>query len=378
MTKFFKSFIWFLMLTKRLLHQKSFVVLLCLIPVAIIPLNLAFSQDNGIIHVVLSAEDKDRISSDIMNSLMEDRGVIRFTLCDSPEAAEDMVSDYKADAAWIFVRDFSDKADNYITQFHLGEPFVRIVQREETIPLRIAKEKLFGAMYRHFSFSVYRNFVQNELQVSESISQSEAEKYYDSMSKGNEIVRIERLDGAPEQKGITYLTAPIRGVLSLMIVLCALAVAMYFLEEKSKGKFSWLPPRKRIIPAWASCFGASCLSGGAVIVTVPFAGISASVGTELVAMVLYIFAVTGFCMALVTLLRSPGKFGALIPGIIIVMLTLSPIFFNMKILRPVRLMIPSYYYLRSVYNPKYFGYMFAYCIITHLVGFVLNRICNRE
>ena len=372
MTRIYKCLIWFYMLTKRLLHQWSFIILLCLIPCCMLLVNLALSNESGVVHVALCAEDDDKTSSEIIDSLAHGDSIIRFSVCDAPEEATLLVSEYEADAAWIFTEDFSEKVDDYAIDGFAQEPFISIIQREQSIPLKIAQEKLFGAIYKRISFSLYNDFVYNELVGDKIIPEETVESYYKSMQKGDDIIKIEHLNASAIKRDATYLTAPLRGILSLMVVLCTLAAGMYFLKEQSQGKFSWLSPRKRVIPALASCFSAACLSAAAVFVTIYCAGVSSTFGNELAAMLLFVLSVTGFCTTLLTFFRSAGKFGALIPGIIIVMLALSPIFFNIKVLRPIRLMLPTYYYLQSIYMPKYFVYTLVYCVVTYCLGFVLN------
>ncbi len=376
MTKIYKYFIWFFMLTKRLLHQWSFLVLLCLIPCSVLLTNLAMFQESGIVHVILCSEDNDEKSLEIINSLLNEDSVIRFSQSDSYNIAKNSVINHKADAAWIFTSDFSAKSEEYISSPASAEPLITIIERESSIPLRIAKEKLFGAMYHNFSYSIYKNFVYSELVSEEAVPPQTAKEYYDATPKGSSIVKIERLDSTPliDSPKIDYLTAPLRGILSLMVVLCTLTAAMFFLREQALGKFAWMSPVKRIVPAMASCFSAACLSAIAVFITIQFLGISTGILYELQSMALFVLSVTGFCMTVSTLFRSAGKFGAMIPGIMIIMLVLSPIFFNMKILRPVRLMLPTYYYLQSTYNIQYRLYEIIYCIATYVICFVLNKL----
>ncbi len=372
MTRVYKCLIWFYMLTKRLLRQWSFIILLCLIPCSMLLVNLALSHESGVVHVALCAEDGDKTSAEIIDSLTHSSSIIQFSVCQTPEEATSLVSGYEADAAWIFTEDFSEKTDDYARDGFAQEPFINIIQREQSIPLKIAQEKLFGAIYKRISFSLYMDFVRTELIDGTNISEETVESYYESMQKGDDIIKIEHLNASAQKRDATYLTAPLRGIMSLLVVLCTLAAGMYFLKEQSQGKFAWLSARKRIIPALASCFSAACLSAIAVFITIYCAGVSSTFGNELLAMFLFIISVTGFCTTLLTFFRSAGKFGALIPGIIIVMLALSPIFFNVKVLRHIRLMLPTYYYLQSIYMPKYFVYTLIYCAVTYCLGFTLN------
>lgn len=374
MTKFSKYFIWFYMLTKRLLKQWSFVVLLCLIPCIMLLVNLAMSKESGVVHIMLSTKDNDPKAAAVVDSLIEQDSNIRFSKCDSPEYAEKAVKNHKADAAWIFADNYSEKIDENAKKANASEPLVTIIERESSVFLKIANEKLFGAVFGDLSYSIYENFVYKTLVSKEDVPESTVKEYYEKRQKGQDIVLVERLDSKPVENKVTYLTAPVRGILSLMVVLCTLTAAMIFLKEQSQKKFSWLPARKRIIPATASCFSAAVLSALAVFATLMLSGNSTSLTNEMITMLLFVFATTGFCTVLLTLFNSAGKFGAMIPGIIIIMLALSPIFFNVKVLRPVRLMLPTYYYIHSVYNYDYYQYTVIYCVAAFAIAFVLNFV----
>ena len=231
-------------------------------------------------------------------------------------------------------------------------------------------------MYKHFSYSLYEDFMYKELVSEKEVPKEIVKDYYETFQKGNEIIKIERLneEANTNENNLNYLTAPIRGILSLMVILCVLTATLYYLRENYEGKFSWLAPQKRIIPAIASCFSAACLSSIAMITTIQFTDISVGFSKELTAILLFIISATGFATLFSLLFRSYEKFGALIPGITIIMLVLSPIFFNMKILRPIRLMLPTYYYLKSIYDPSYYLYTAYYCLCIYAIIFTLNKI----
>ncbi len=378
MTKLYKYRIWFFMLTKRLLHQWSFVILLCLIPVSVLLTNLAMSDESGIVHIMLCSEDNDPKALASTKTLLESDSIIRFSVCDSKDEAKKAVISHQVDAAWIFSKNYSEKIDNYVKHPISADAAITIIEREPSVALKIAIEKLFGTVYSDFSFSIYNNFVYSELVDEKTFPAETVKKYYETMENGNSIVTIERLDGkaSSTNRQVTYLTAPIRGILSLMIVLCTLTAALYFLKEQAMGKFSWLPPTKRIIPALASCFSAACLSSVTVFISLLCSGLSTNILREVLSMFLLIISVTGFCCVFAVLFRSAGKFGAIIPSLIIIMLVLSPIFFNLKILKPIRLMLPLHYYLYSIYDSTYYLYTLLYCIATYTVAFVLNLLLS--
>lgn len=377
MTTIHKSLMWFYMLTKRLLRQWSFLLLLCLIPLVTFGASLAMKQESGVMHILLCNEGQDESAARIIDSLLNDGSIISFSGCDSLQEAKQLVAAQHADAVWIFPSDFSKKMDAFVSESISPEPFIQIIQSEDSMTLRIAQQKLFGAMAREFSLSNYKTFAYANIVTEEMVSFETLESYYDNRKQGGDIVRIRRLDSESEVDvgNMNYLTAPIRGLLSLLVVLCTLASTMYFLKEQSEGKFSWLPVNKRIIPALASCFSAALLSGTAVFIALQFAGISVHPAAyEACCMLVFVLASTSFCSVFCVLFRSAGKVGALLPGLLIVMLALSPIFFNVKVLKPVRILLPTVYYLQSIYNTQFLFYGIAYSLVSGSLSVVLNIV----
>ncbi len=375
MTKLNKAFVWFLMLTKRLLLQWGFVVMLCAIPVIVMLTNAAMGEDSGIVHIVLSYEQKDEAVDRIISNLMNEDGVIRFSVEENPEIAREGVREYKYDAAWIFPGEYIKKMDEYITSGK--DEFIRIIEREETIPLKIANEKLFAAIYSDFSYSIYKNFTYKELVSENVVPESELRDAYDSMPRSRDIIKIEKLDSTvTNPETMNYLNVPIRGILSLLVVLCTLTGAMYFLKDTKEGKYDWMPYKRRVLPAWASCFSAALLSCITMLITILASGLGTGILNELLPTVLFAVMTAGFGTLLSFIVRSPGRLGALIPGIIIVMLVLSPIFFNLKVMAPISRMLPTFYYLYSVYNHTYLMYSCLYCVIIYGVVIVLNYFAS--
>ena len=183
---------------------------------------------------------------------------------------------------------------------------------------------------------------------------------------------------AQNNENINYLNAPIRGMLSLLVILATLAAGMYFLADQEEGRYDWMSYEKRLRPAFGSCFAAATLSGIAVLVAVMLSGIRTAIWIELIAMMLFILSATGFGFLMATIFRSPGKLGASLPFFIISMLALCPIFFNVKMLPAIRLLLPPTYYLRSVYEPRYLGYAVVYTVSVYALTFVVNLVLNRN
>lgn len=360
--------LWFWGLTKRLLCRRGFLAVLLLLPL-LLPLGSAMMRgDSGVLHIALCAEEGTARGKEIVETLAREESILEYTLYASAQAARTAVLENRADAAWIFEADFDTGLIKYAAKKARRLP-VLVVEREETVPLRLSHEKLYGALYPHIARETYAAFVEAEFSGEAPL------RYYESTEGGREVIRVERLYGG-ETAG-QYLTAPLRGLLSLVVMLCGMAAAMYFLEDVQKGRYDWLSPRRHSRPALFTCLGALLLGGTAQLLALCLAEMAGAFLYEAACTALFIFCALGFCMVLCALFRRPGILGAALPFFFVTMLALCPIFFNMKILRPVRLLLPPYYYLQAAADPRYLLYMLFYGVCALLVaeiGFKTQKI----
>lgn len=370
-----KILLWYCMLTKRLFHKLSFIVLLCCIPIMVLATNAAMTGESGVLTIFLYTEDGNPGADEVIDKLLKSNSVILFKKTNDFDDALNQVKQHEADAVWCFENSFDERMEKYAKHESI-EPLVKIYEREETIPLQLSKEKLYGAIYNKFSYNVYENFVYTRLLDESQISEEELEMYYERSEGGSEVVEFENMNKSGESA--SYLMTPLRGILSLLIILCGLAAAMYFLKDKNDGKFDWLPAEKRIVPAFAQCLSAIVPAAVAVVVAIVFTDISVGIFREIVSMLLFMVASTGFCLLMSLVFRSSGKLGAAVPAILIVMLAVSPIFLNLQMLKPVSILTPSYYYLKSVYNTGFYLYFIAYIICVYGVAMGFNFLFKNK
>ena len=91
------------MLNKRLYKKATFVVILCIIPIAAFSLSIVAKQESGFITVALAQEDNtDEISNKIIKDFMNDDSLINFVQYDSADEAYNAVKYGSADIAWLF------------------------------------------------------------------------------------------------------------------------------------------------------------------------------------------------------------------------------------------------------------------------------------
>ncbi len=365
--------IWFMMLTKRLLRKWSFLVILALIAVAVPVFSAAVNQSSGIENIALYSAG-DSVSAGVTEALMREDSVMHYTLFESEEDAILAVENGKCSAAWIFDADFEKNLEAYINKESI-KPFVRVVEQEESITKMLAREKLFGKIYPHISYSMYEKFVREEIAGGASVPDEILRDFYNDEIQSDKLIEIKMIGSGEklDTSDANYLTTPLRGILALIIMLCGFASALFFMQERADGLYAWLPRHKHVVPSFGSCLGATLISALVSLAALGFAGLCESRVRELSSMAAYVWAATAFCVLLTSIFRRASVFGALIPFFMIVMLALCPIFFSFKILPAVRLLLPPYYYLMSVYSGEYVWYMVLYGAVGYVLAYAAGK-----
>lgn len=371
-----KSLIWFWLLTKRLLFKVSFVILICLIPLLVYIANISLQGDSGVLKIILCSDEGNSGAEDVMECILQKSSIMLFEKSYDRADALRSLEQKKADAVWYFDSDLDNRINLYASG-KSSKPFVTVYEREDTIPLKLSREKLFGAVFSKFSYFLYRDFAYSQIVSPNKVSEQGLKSYYDNEDLRGDLVEIKSISSDAPPQTQNYLSSPLRGMLSVLVMLCGFAGAMYFVKDRRDGRFDWMKPTKQIMPAFAQCLSAVTLSAFSALAAIFLSGIGLGAGREILCMVMFILACVGFCLCFSVCFSSSGALGAVIPAFIIVMMVLSPIFFNIQALKPLRLMLPTHYYLYSVHDASYIPGFALYIVCVYALSLFLNSIFNK-
>lgn len=373
-----KLLMWFVMLTKRLYKKPAFAAILLLIPALVLLYAGSAGEDSGMLTVALSQEGSDSLAAAVIRDLEDSSQLIRYVVCESAEDAENLVRYGKADMAWIFASHMEDRLAAFLAQPSAKNALARVVVRQDDVSLMLARERLSGGLYQVLSQRLYVTYVRENVPGLSHLSDGELMDYYHSRQITDELfVFGEESPALAEGVTTHYLTAPVRGLLAVVMVLCAMASAMYHMADCRRGTFGWVSAQRR----WAVELGCQLVSllqvGAAVLLALGLAGMAGHPGQELAATALYCLCCAGFAMALGRLCGSAGVLGTAMPLALVAMLVVCPVFFDLGALRPFQYLLPPTYYINALYNAKYFGYMVLYtggCFgVYALLGLGKNR-----
>lgn len=351
-----RLFLWFRLLTKRHLARPAFWVILLLIPLFSGALALASHGESGLVTVALcpGASELGRESCETLSSRS---GVLRFLTFEDAAQAREMVVRGDADAAWIFL----DEADARLRQFvDVGTgAAVLVIEREDNVFLRIARERLYTQLYPSISWALFTDCADKSF---DDASEALLLESYGTVFRDAPIFVMAYIDGSARTGGENYLTSPIRGLLALLVMLAALSASLGCCREEAAGCYDPLPRVPRRLMPMLSCFTAALPVALCSLPALAVAGLWTSLWRELAVALLLSAAAAGFSELVRTLCRKEGSFAAALPLLMLMMAALCPVFFGLVHLPAVQLLLPPFYGIHAAHTPIYLLWLALYTL----------------
>ncbi len=366
MSKFSGALVWLSKLNKRLYKKPSFVVMLVIIALLSAVLNLLSAEESNVLTIaVYSREESTTLA---LKELTKEGSLIKYEFYETEQEAEEAVTRFGRDAAWIFDRDIEVAAEEFIT---MGMPMVRTVQQSDNVFLRISREKLFAAMYPYVSKALYSDFTQKNF---DNADRELIDKLYQDNKGDRELIEVRYNNSDRKVGDVNYIVAPIRGLLTIAVFICAYSALMNFKSDKRKGVFANIRLERQIFVETASIFLAAANAAMVAMVAFVVGGLFTKPLQEIFGMLIYVAMCTAFCVILGELVDRINVLGALMPIIAMVMLVLCPVFINVKKLPLVQRMLPPFYYLRSFRNREFLMWGAVYVFAVMALCFVVRRV----
>ena len=369
----------FRLLNKRLFKKPSFIIILCMIPLMVLGLKLISKQESGIVRIALVNESDGEGAEAIVNGLMSADSVFLYSRCGSEKEAVELLDLDSIDAVWVFPKDYDERISDFTTGLvkggsDKGKNAVRIIEREDTVLLQLARMELFGSMYSDLSYSLFKDFIDIRItgstgetpadrEGSESADGADYRKYYDNNRNSGSLFKYRDYDGKDEKSpsaGNGYLFTPVRGMLLLILLLGGLAAAMYYRADLDKEIFTWMPVGNRWVFEHVYLLTALIDCGIVVLLTFMVTGLGNNIIRELILMALYIVSSCCFCSIIRKITPGLRSLATIIPILLLAMLVICPVFIYIRQLKAVQLICPPFYYLMADNNPRYLLYFVLY------------------
>ena len=342
LSRFFR---WWALLTKRLLRRPGYLAVLLLVPLFALSLSFFTREDSGAVTVALVlADPDDPVAAAAAERLQAGESVLRCRIVQSEEEARELVREGRVDAAWLLDQDLAAKLRDYVRYGRGG--CITVVEREENVFLRVSREKLFGSVYPELSFTLFQSFAENELGL-EDLTEAELRDYYNSDFTAQELLRFTYLDGTEAETSGSYLTAPLRGILALLLLLGAMASGLYCYGDERAESFVWLAGWKRALLPLLSHLIAMLPAALAVLGALALSDSWLGLGRETLLLLCYLPCCAVFCEILRLLCPREEQFGALIPILTLAIRVFCPVLLSLRWGLPVRTLLPAGHYLSA-------------------------------
>ena len=347
-----RAFLWYGLLTRRLLRKPAFLILLLCVPLLAGAMTLVSKQEKSFVSIALVCETDAPAARRSADRLLNSASLVRCTEYGSEAEARDAVASAQADAAWIFREEAEDELARFVSQ-RGTHGVVLVVEREDNVFLRLAREQLAAAIYPEASRALFRSYLIEKLGAPEDAPEEFFEAYYQTPFSDVSIIEFAYDDGSELSSSADFLVVPVRGLLALLLVLTGLASAMYLNAEERRECFLRLGKGARRFLPLLYHLTALLPMALAVLIALRLAGLLGAWPRELGRMLLFCASAAVFSELIRKLCRSQALLGALIPVMMALMMALCPVFLDLKMLEPVRRLLPPYYYLNAIRSGSY-------------------------
>ena len=202
---------------------------------------------------------------------------------------------------------------------------------------------------------------------------------YDNYGINGNLFEMGYVDegAAPVEEEVSYLLMPLRGILALWLLLCAIAASMYYLEDEKNGLFIWWKVKAPIIRDFLYYVVIIAIPSVMVLVGLIYGGVFTNIKRELIAIVLYDLAIIFLANILRLLIRSIKGLGIITPILIMASAIFAPVFIDFKEGRTIQKFSPTFHYLYCIHDEYYVKSLLLYGIILLVIWYIINTISRQ-
>lgn len=376
-----KIFTWIWMFQKRILKKPMFQITLLLIPVLLFLL-FSFNKSSDSLVRVAVCPGNNEYNEDFAQELLDSSNqVISYYICDDEEQLRKDVIKGRAECGYIFPSDMQNRIAEY--EKNSKQAIVTAVIKEESISTKVVNEIIYGRLFKETAYHVLENFM-NEKQPDKMSASGENEKmqeYFEDYRQEQLMFSFEYADGRKNEllnsDNNNYYMLPVRGLLSVLIMVAAMGGILMLADDERKGTWNLIRLSNRPVFNYFYILMTVLPVAVCSLVAVFFTGVSTGILNEILLMILYILLVTGFCNLLKALVRNIYVLCSLIPIGVLLSLIICPVFIDMGSLVPqikiVRLFLPPNYYLDAIYSSSMQLKMGIVAIVVSVLGVVADK-----
>lgn len=357
----------YLLLNKRLLKKKSYLIMLLTVPVLVALLNFISNQEAGVATIAVAKLQSDAVNDAVVSDLLDNPGSLDYIFYEDADAARAAVSSKKVSEAWIFPADLERSFVEIARDGHTDN-CIQVIACEDNVTHMLTREVLNARLYKYYSKAIVEQYILSKYGEEIDIGNL----YYSYDIDGN-LFEMGYIDGSSEDNQ-SYLIMPLRGMLALWLTLCALAASMYYIEDYKNGLFIWWNTKFPILRDFMYYVVIVFIPSIIFLLGVYMGGIFTSLKREIVALLLFDCAIIAFANIIRLLAGSVKNIGIVTPVIIIMSAVFSPVFIDFKQARSIQRYVFQYHYLGCIHDGYFIRSLLTYVIIEIIIWLMVKLI----
>lgn len=326
-----RTFLYFLLFSKRILKKPLFLLILISIPFISLWLKNIFTIDNINLKVALYTDDTSKSSYKSINSLLNIDDTITFVKCKSEAELREMVSEGKCQCGYILPANLEKKFDN--NSFRHS---IKVINGTFTIS-PVTNEIVFSEVFNNYAVHLLKQYLkENGLFKKRDLSSiyREIDEIYNDYMSGTDAYSFEynSEENISNDSSILlpgYLILSVRGILAIIILAASLTAGIQLYKDKSDGIFHVLYGFGLHISQFMDILAPTFITGVACFIGIILSGHSGFF-YETISLILYILVASLFTFLLCSIINSKTLFCCLIPAIMISCLIICPIFIDIS------------------------------------------------
>lgn len=363
--KFF--FRWFFLTCKRLYRSFAFWGVIFFMLVIGVTFSYVSKTEPAVARILLVQQNpEDSVSKKIITLLMDSRETISFVMEDDAHKAQEQVLYGKADAVWVFPDDMSDVLQSFSENIE-PQSKILIFQREDTVILRLARERLSAAVYQCGTRYVYLRFLQEKVPGSQNVSNEELLKYWHETSVSGALFTFTDIDGTQNTSDNTILQ-PFWGLLAILGTMLSVIISLRFQKDLDSVKLTTISRNKRILVEFCYQLAAGLHYGFAMLILACISNRLAFGIKEVICVLTFVFSTSAFGMLIRSIMGGRRLLLAFMPALVVILMLFCPVFVSFRYQVIFKWLLPPTYYLISLHDIS----MVIYGVIYGLLAIALT------
>ena len=335
----------FLLTIKQTFKRPVIIIFMLAIPICVYLLNRVSYEEESVITAMYYIKGNDSADKELADALKKYDGLFKFVSADSEKELTDCVKRNEYECGYIFEGNIFDEMMSGNTS-----DLIRVVYSDKSTMTPIINETVFSVVFPIISEMKLEKYLTEKGATSEAYDEGlfdeELIKTFYNINYTNGSTFSFRYSGEPE--GYTFtkqtiLLAPVRGVLSLIILISAFAGAFAFYKEGDNPVFAIAKVRLSFVavPALISMLVA--------YISILVSGLSENALYEALYLIIYTSVVILYTFILCLIIKKGASFAGLLPIIVIGCIAFTPVFIDISTFIPslniLKYLWPTHYYL---------------------------------